>query len=99
MDGNVCRQKPTPVDTENPPTAWPEPVGPLRGARAKLRPLADNKGLHEAFLKAKRDAKRQFVDWLHWSSGQIVDEPQRNRECADRDGRRQKTYAGQHPKK
>jgi starch phosphorylase len=39
----------------------------------KLRPLADNTDLHRAFLKAKRDAKRQFVDWLHWSSGQIVD--------------------------
>jgi starch phosphorylase len=40
---------------------------------AKLRPLANNKDLHKAFLKAKRDAKRQFVDWLHWSSGQILD--------------------------
>jgi starch phosphorylase len=40
---------------------------------SKLRPLADNKDLHRAFLKAKHDAKRLFVDWLHWSSGQIVD--------------------------
>jgi starch phosphorylase len=40
---------------------------------SKLRPLADDENLHEAFLKAKHDAKRQFVDWLHWSSGQMVD--------------------------
>jgi starch phosphorylase len=39
----------------------------------KLKPLAGEKGLHLAFLKAKREAKRQFADWLHWSSGQIVD--------------------------
>jgi starch phosphorylase len=40
---------------------------------SKLRPLADSKGLHKAFLKAKRDAKRQFADWLHWSSGHNID--------------------------
>jgi starch phosphorylase len=40
---------------------------------SKLKALADDTDLHEAFFKAKHDAKRQFVDWLHWSSGQLVD--------------------------
>jgi starch phosphorylase len=39
----------------------------------KLRPLAGDKGLQQAFLKAKGHAKREFADWLHWSTGQIVD--------------------------
>src|SRR5262249_21747528 len=39
----------------------------------RLRPLAGDKGLQQAFLKAKNHAKREFADWLHWSSGQIVD--------------------------
>jgi starch phosphorylase len=39
----------------------------------KLNPLAGDKSLHKAFLNAKRDAKRKFADWLHWSSGQMVD--------------------------
>jgi starch phosphorylase len=39
----------------------------------KLKPLASDRELQHAFLKAKRDAKREFADWLHWSCGQIVD--------------------------
>jgi len=39
----------------------------------KLRPLADDKSLHQAFLKAKAAAKRQFADWLQWSCGHMVD--------------------------
>ena len=39
----------------------------------KLKPLADNQGLHHAFLKAKREAKLRFVDWLKQTTGQTVD--------------------------
>ncbi|MCF6153996.1 MAG: glycogen/starch/alpha-glucan phosphorylase [Candidatus Brocadia sp.] len=39
----------------------------------KLRPLADDKGFCDAFLKAKRAAKAQFADWLKSTSGQTVD--------------------------
>src|SRR6266446_6404568 len=39
----------------------------------KLRPLADDQGLQQAFLKAKREAKVQFIDWLKQISGQTVD--------------------------
>ena len=39
----------------------------------KLRPLADDQGLRQAFLKAKREAKLNFVDWLKRTTGQMVD--------------------------
>jgi glycogen phosphorylase len=39
----------------------------------KLKPLADDRGLHDAFRKAKREAKVQFTDWLKATSGQTVD--------------------------
>ena len=40
---------------------------------SKLKPLADDKGLHDAFRQAKREAKVQFADWLKATSGQTVD--------------------------
>jgi starch phosphorylase len=39
----------------------------------KLKPLADDKHFRDAFLKAKRDAKVLFADWLKTGTGQIVD--------------------------
>src|SRR5580692_744976 len=39
----------------------------------ELSSLADNGGLHKAFLKAKREAKTEFAGWLKSKSGQIVD--------------------------
>ena len=39
----------------------------------KLKPLADDKGLHQAFLTAKREAKLQFIDWLKETTGETVD--------------------------
>jgi starch phosphorylase len=39
----------------------------------KLKPIASDKAFHEVFHKAKRDAKKQFAEWLKWSAGQIVD--------------------------
>ncbi len=39
----------------------------------KLKPLADDQSLGQAFLKAKREAKLQFVDWLKQTTGETVD--------------------------
>ena len=39
----------------------------------KLKPLADDQALRQAFLKAKREAKSQFVDWLKRTTGETVD--------------------------
>ena len=39
----------------------------------RLGPLASDKSFRAAFLSAKREAKRQFADWLRLSSGQTVD--------------------------
>jgi starch phosphorylase len=40
---------------------------------SRLKPLATDKGFRDAFHGAKRQAKRQFADWLRWTSGQTVD--------------------------
>ncbi|HEU0006409.1 MAG TPA: glycogen/starch/alpha-glucan phosphorylase [Terriglobia bacterium] len=39
----------------------------------RLKPLADEKRFQAAFLKAKREAKSQFTDWLRATTGQTVD--------------------------
>jgi starch phosphorylase len=39
----------------------------------RLKPLAGDSGFRQAFLKAKRDAKVQFADWLKATSGQSID--------------------------
>ena len=39
----------------------------------KLKPLANDRSLGEAFLKAKCEAKLQFVDWLKRTTGEAVD--------------------------
>jgi starch phosphorylase len=40
---------------------------------AKLKPLAADKSFQEAFLRAKREAKTRFVDWLKTTTGVVVD--------------------------
>jgi glycogen phosphorylase len=40
---------------------------------SQLKPLADDKGLRDAFQHAKRQAKAQFANWLQSTSGQTVD--------------------------
>lgn len=40
---------------------------------AQLKPLANDGSFQEAFRKAKREAKTQFVDWLRASTGEVVD--------------------------
>ncbi len=49
--------------------AWQTDLGRLR----ELQPLADDKGLQDAFHRAKREAKLRFADWLKAISGQTVD--------------------------
>jgi starch phosphorylase len=39
----------------------------------KLKPLADDKSFHATFLKAKREAKVRFANWLKAGTGQIID--------------------------
>src|SRR5262245_29755811 len=39
----------------------------------QLKPLADDQALRSAFLKAKREAKSQFADWLKRTTGETVD--------------------------
>jgi glycogen phosphorylase len=39
----------------------------------KLKPLADDRSLRSAFVKAKREAKSQFADWLKRTTGEAVD--------------------------
>jgi len=40
---------------------------------SKLRELAEDSGFRNDFREAKRDAKRQFCEWLRWSTGQTLD--------------------------
>jgi len=48
---------------------WLTDLAELRG----LAPLADDGSFRDAFRKAKRQAKVQFADWLHSTSGLSVD--------------------------
>jgi starch phosphorylase len=48
---------------------WITDLSQLRG----LKPLADDKAFRLDFLKAKRDAKIQFSDWLKSTSGISID--------------------------
>jgi starch phosphorylase len=48
---------------------WVTDMGKLRG----LLPLADDRGFHEHFRDAKREAKVAFANWLKAASGQVVD--------------------------
>jgi starch phosphorylase len=49
--------------------AWVTDLNQLK----KLKPLADDNGLRQAFLRAKREAKLQFVDWFKRTTGQPID--------------------------
>src|SRR5271167_739254 len=40
---------------------------------SKLKAFAEDNGFRDDFRKATRNAKRQFCDWLRWSTGQTVD--------------------------
>jgi glycogen phosphorylase len=40
---------------------------------SKLKAFTEDNAFRDDFRRAKRDAKRQFCDWLRWSTGQAVD--------------------------
>jgi starch phosphorylase len=40
---------------------------------SKLKAFTEDNGFRDDFRKSKRNAKRQFCDWLRWSTGQTVD--------------------------
>jgi starch phosphorylase len=40
---------------------------------SKLKAFTEDSGFREEFRNAKLNAKRQFCDWLHWSTGQTLD--------------------------
>jgi glycogen phosphorylase len=40
---------------------------------SKLKAFTEDSGFREDFRNAKRNAKRQFCDWLYWSTGQTLD--------------------------
>ena len=40
---------------------------------SKLKAFVADKGFRDDFLKAKRSAKREFCEWLKWSTGQVLD--------------------------
>jgi glycogen phosphorylase len=48
---------------------WVSDLGQLK----KLKPLADDRSLGQAFLGAKHEAKLQFIDWLKRTTGETVD--------------------------
>jgi glycogen phosphorylase len=39
----------------------------------QLKAVADDRSFHDAFLKAKREAKSQFVNWFNRTTGQTID--------------------------
>jgi len=49
--------------------AWIRDLSELR----KLKAFTEDDGFRDDFRKARRNAKRQFCDWLRWSTGQILD--------------------------
>jgi glycogen phosphorylase len=40
---------------------------------SKLKAFTEDRGFREDFRNAKLSAKRQFCDWLYWSTGQTLD--------------------------
>ena len=40
---------------------------------SKVKAFTEDNGFRDDFRKAKRNAKRQFCDWLRWSTGQTID--------------------------
>ncbi len=40
---------------------------------SKLKAFTEDSGFRDDFRKAKRKAKRQFCEWLRWSTGQTLD--------------------------
>jgi len=65
----LCNPELSGLITEAIGDAWISDLSEL----AKLRAFAPDKGFRDEFRKSKRDAKRQFCEWLRWSTGQVLD--------------------------
>jgi glycogen phosphorylase len=65
----LCNPKLSTLITDAIGDGWIRDLGEL----SKLKSFTKDNGFREDFRNAKRNAKRQFCDWLQWSTGQPLD--------------------------
>jgi glycogen phosphorylase len=65
----LCNPKLSTLITDAIGDGWIRDLGEL----SKLKSFTKDNGFREDFRNAKRNAKRQFCDWLQWSTGQTLD--------------------------
>ena len=65
----LCNPKLSTLITDAIGDGWIRDLGEL----SKLKSFTEDNGFREDFRNAKRNAKRQFCDWLQWSTGQTLD--------------------------
>jgi glycogen phosphorylase len=65
----LCNPKLSTLITDAIGDGWIRDLGEL----SKLKSFTKDNGFREDFRNAKRNAKRQFCDWLQWSTGQALD--------------------------
>ena len=65
----LCNPELSAVITDAIGDGWIRDLRLLRGLKA----FTDDSGFRSDFLKAKRNAKQRFCDWLKWSTGQVLD--------------------------
>jgi len=65
----LCNPRLSSLISETIGDGWIRDLGEL----GKLKALTEDNGFREAFRNAKRSAKREFSDWLRWSTGQTID--------------------------
>jgi starch phosphorylase len=65
----LCNPKLSTLITDAIGDGWIRDLGEL----SKLKSFTKDNGFREDFRNAKRNAKRQFCDWLQWSTVQTLD--------------------------
>jgi len=65
----LCNPRLSSLISETIGDGWIRDLGEL----GKLKAFTEDNGFREAFRNAKRSAKREFSDWLRWSTGQTID--------------------------
>jgi glycogen phosphorylase len=65
----LCNPELSGVITDAIGDGWTKDLSQL----SELKAFTANSGFLEEFLKAKTNAKRQFCEWLQWSTGQSLD--------------------------
>jgi glycogen phosphorylase len=65
----LCNPRLSQLITDTIGDGWISDLGEL----SKLKAFVADKGFRDGFLKAKRSAKREFCEWLKWSTGQVLD--------------------------